>query len=140
MEVKWHAPLSEQQIEHQIVAAKQNGHTVAAVMMLGEAGVEDKVSRIPCVRRTWRDVSSDLQTLPNAGMCDTDTPFERWARIMRDFLQQTDMGHVFAGIDPRKLRYPGVVAYQFNKPGYPPWFSNTLETVKRVRYRFGERE
>ena len=167
VEVKWHAPLSERQIEWQIEAARQNGRTVVAAVMLGEAGVEDNVEGVPCFRRTWRDVSGDLEIrrlqLQPEGF--PDTPFGRWAKAIHGFLRETDMGRVFAriapvehdpgavayrfktpgrppwfGIGPDELHDPDAVAYRFKTPGRPPWLCRAPDSVEYVHYRYGERK
>ena len=150
VEVKWHAPLSERQIEWQIKAvkaARKNGRTVGTVVaavMLGEAGVEDNVKDVPCFRRTWRDVSGDLEIrrlqLQREGF--PDTPFGRWAKAIHGFLRATDMGRVrrvFAGIAPVK-HDPGAFAYRFKTPGRPPWLCRAPDGVEYVHYRYGERK
>ena len=143
VEVKWHAPLSERQIEWQIEAvkaARKNGRTVGTVVaavMLGEAGVEDNVEGVPCFRRTWRDVSGDLQSRYDESF--PDTPFGRWAEAIHGFLRETDMGRVFAGIDPVE-HDPGAVDYRFKTPGRPPWLCRAPDSVEYVHYRYGERK
>jgi hypothetical protein len=109
VEVKWHAQLSEQQIEQQIEAVGSLPGTVTAVV-LGEAGVEKKVCNIPCFRRTWRDVSGELQPLRGRA----DQPLDRWVETVYAFLQQTDMGSIFAGL--AALTDPGEVTFRFRKP------------------------
>ena len=59
VEVKWHAPLSERQLEQQVEAV--GAKNVRAVVMLGEAGVGEGIDGKPSFRRTWRDVSGELQ-------------------------------------------------------------------------------
>lgn len=134
VEVKWHAKLSERQLQHQIEAAKLNGHDVIASVILGEAGVNETIHGKRCHRQTWRDVSSAVQTHP---LAQTDQgPFRDWLRIMRDFLQQTDMGRIFNGL--KKIEQdPGLVAYRFAKLGNQPWLISAPATVKDVNYKFG---
>lgn len=134
VEVKWHAPLSDRQIEHQIDAARRNGHVVDAVVVLGEAGPHEDISRVPCIRRTWRDVSESVQMRLRAQ--HDIVPLDVWLRLMRDFLQQTDMGRIFHGIGPPGSD-PGDVSYRFHRPGHPPWFQDAPRLVDDVRYRFG---
>jgi len=129
VEVKWHAPLSERQIEQQIDAVNLT-KPVSAVVMLGEAGVEEKVRSIPCFRRTWRDVSSELQNWPN----NSENAFDRWAETMREFLQETDMGRIFNGMPaPAETDQ---VTFHFSKPGHPPWMSTAPTAVEIFHYRF----
>lgn len=59
IEVKWHAPLSESQLQQQVEAVGYENTT--AVVMLGEAGVEEEICGVRAFRRTWRDVSAELQ-------------------------------------------------------------------------------
>ncbi len=132
VEVKWHASLSKCQIEQQIEAVRRTT-IVRAVVMLGEAGVDKKVLDIPCFRRTWRDVSGELQTWSGK----TDNALDRWAEKMREFLQKTDMGRVFGGLD--SLAEPETVVFRFSKPGHPPWMDSAPSAVESVQYKF-ERE
>lgn len=128
VEVKWHAPLSKRQLEQQIEAV--GAENVSAVVMLGEAGVGEKILDTPCFRRTWRDVSGELQQRQD----DTDTPLARWVMMMRRFLQETDMGRIFNGLpEPRDA---GHVIYRFRKPGHPPWLKFTPAAVGSVHYAF----
>lgn len=128
VEVKWHAPLSERQLEQQIEAV--GAENVSAVVMLGEAGVGEKILDTPCFRRTWRDVSGELQHRQD----DADTSLGRWVMMMRMFLQETDMGRIFNGLpDPRDA---GNVIYQFRQPGHPPWLKFTPAAVGSVHYKF----
>lgn len=128
VEVKWHAPLSKDQLKLQIKAV--GAENVSAVVMLGEAGVEEKILDTPCFRRTWRDVSGELQKRHD----DTDTPLGRWVMMMRTFLQETDMGRIFNGLpEPRDA---GNAIYRFRKPGNPPWLKFTPVSVGAVHYAF----
>ena len=129
VEVKWHANLSKEQLEQQINAV--GGEYVSAVVMLGEAGVGEKVFETPCYRRTWRDVSGELQQRRD----DMDTPLGRWVATMRMFLHETDMGRIFNGLPkPRDAAY---VSYRFRKPGHPPGLRYTPAAVGSVHYVFG---
>lgn len=130
VEVKWHAALSERQLEQQIEAV--GAENVSAVVLLGEAGVEDKILDTPCFHRTWRDVSGELQTWPG----ETGTPLSRWVATMRAFLQETDMGRIFNGLP--KPNDTGNVTYRFSKPGHPPWFDIRPSIAGEVQYEFGE--
>lgn len=129
VEVKWHAPLSERQLEQQVEAVgKEN---VSALVMLGEAGVGERIDDKPSFRRTWRDVSGELQNWRG----QAGTPLGRWVATMRAFLQETDMGRVFKGL-PRPVPL-GADSYAFSKPGHPPWLDSPLAMVGPVHYRFG---
>lgn len=128
VEVKWHAQLSERQIEQQIEAVGPTN--VRAVVVLGGVGVEEEILNVPCFRRTWRDVSSDLQAWTDK----TDNPLSRWVETMHAFLQETDMGRVFKGIPA--LAEPGRVTFRFSKPGHPPWFDLEPSAAQPVRYTF----
>lgn len=110
VEVKWHAPLSDRQLEQQVQAVGPD--IVTAVIVLGDAGVEGKVLDKPGFLRTWRDVSGDLQNWHG----DTRTPLGRWVETMRSFLQETDMGRIFNGII-WKPEDEGSVAYRFVRSG-----------------------
>jgi hypothetical protein len=128
VEVKWHAPLSERQLEQQIEAVGVD--YVSAVVMLGEAGVDERTLDTPCFRRTWREVSGELQQKQD----DTNTPLGRWVMMMRMFLQETDMGRIFYGLpEPRDA---GNVIYRFRKPGHPPWLKFTPAAVGSIHYIF----
>ncbi len=128
VEVKWHATLSERQLEQQIEAV--GAENVSAVVMLGEAGVGEKILDTPCFRRTWRDVSGELQQRRD----DIDTPLGRWVATMRMFLQETDMGRIFHGLpEPTDT---GNVIYQFRKPEHPPLLKFKPATVGSVHYAF----
>lgn len=106
VEVKWHAPLSDRQLEQQVQAV--GPEIVTAVIVLGDAGVEENVLDKPAFLRTWRNVSSDLQSWPG----DTRAPLGRWVETMRSFLQETDMGRIFNGIAVPEDE--GSVTYQFD--------------------------
>lgn len=128
VEVKWHAPLSERQLERQIEAV--GAENVSAVIMLGEAGIEDEILDTRCFRRTWRDVSGALQFRED----DVNTPLGRWVKMMQEFLQETDMGRIFKGLT--KLDKMASVSYQFRMPGYPPGLEITPTIVKPTYYTF----
>lgn len=134
VEVKWHAPLAKRQLEQQIeaVRAKDGAKNVSAVVMLGEAGVQEQILDTLCFRRTWRDVSGELQKRQD----DKDTPLGRWVEMMEMFLQETDMGRIFNGLP--KPRDAGNVIYRFRKPGHPPWLEFSPATVGSVHYAFEE--
>jgi len=55
------------------------------------------------------------------------------------FLRKTDMGRVFAGIDPVE-HDPGAVDYWFKTPGRPPWLCRAPDGVEYVHYRYGKRK
>ena len=116
VEVKWHAPLSDRQLELQIEAVGiQN---VTAIFMLGEAGVGEEILGRPCFRRTWRDVSEDLQNWLRCRREGARTPMVRWVTTMQAFLQETDMGRIFNGLP---LQEPvGAVCFDFSKPDHAP--------------------
>ena len=130
VEVKWHANLSNDQLRQQIDAV--GAKNVNAVIVLGEAGVEEKIPDTPCFRRTWRDVSGELQQSRD----DMETSLGRWIATMGMFLQETDMGRIFRGL-PRQESVERV-SYRFTKPGHPPWLDVLPAMVGSVRYAFGE--
>lgn len=130
VEVKWHAPLSEQQLKQQVEAV--GPENVSAVVMLGEADAGGEIHDKPSFRRTWRDVSGELQ-LWNG---QTGTPLDRWIATMRDFLHETDMGRIFKGLPRLVPLVP--VSYTFRKPGHPPWLDIPLVMIGPVDYSFGE--
>lgn len=138
IEVKWHAHLSEDQLEKQVAAAELDKHNVVAVQMLGEAIVKDAISGKPCFRRTWRDVSGAVQERLRYGG-DKSGAFCNWLCIMRDFLRQTDMGRIFAGLD-KNIRGVRPVSYRFSKPGHPPWMRPAPMPITTVHYMFGAKE
>lgn len=128
IEVKWHAPLSERQLEQQIAAVGEDN--VTSVVMLGEAGIDDQICSTRAFRRTWRDVSGQLQQ-SNA---EENTSLDRWIATMRAFLQETDMGRVFGGLP--QITEPGRSVFQFSKSGHPPWFDQAPKGSQPVRYTF----
>lgn len=130
IEVKWHAPLSERQLEQQVAAVGM--HDISAVVMLGEAGVDDEICGMRGFRRTWRDVSRELhqRTVENS------TPLVRWIEVMRAFLQETDMGRVFGGL--AQISEPGRITFQFEKLGHPPFFDRAPIRSQTVHYTFEE--
>lgn len=132
VEVKWHASLSDCQIEQQIeVAVKRlTGHIVTAVVLLGEAGVEDEVFGMPCFRRTWRDVSGELQLWTSKA----NSSLERWVKTMSAFLQKTDMGRVFEGLST--LTDSDNAIFQFKRAGRTPWLNSAPSAVEPVHYNF----
>ena len=82
--------------------------------MLGEAGVGEIIHDKPSFRRTWRDVSGELQNWRG----ETDAPLGQWVATMRAFLQETDMGRIFNGLPRPTPLEP--VSYTFSKPGHQP--------------------
>lgn len=134
VEVKWHAPLSEQQLEQQIEAVGFD--KVSCVIMLGEAGIEEEICGKSGFRRTWRDVSGDLQELQTLRAKERiSLTLRRWIETMCAFLQGTDMGRVFGGLSP--IDAPGHVTFEFSKPGLPPWFDRAPSTAQPIQYTFG---
>jgi len=136
VEVKWRAPLSERQLEQQIEAV--GAENVSAVVMLGEAGVGEKILDTPCFRRTWRDVSGELQNRIQQKMDDAEAPLGRWVTMMWAFLQETDMGRIFDGL-PRQEPVKSAF-YNFSRPGHSPGLDVLLGMVGPVHYTFGETE
>ncbi|SDG51998.1 hypothetical protein [Alloyangia pacifica] len=130
VEVKWHAPLSERQLEQQVEAA--GTESITAVVMLGEAGVEDEICGVRAFRRTWRDVAAELQK----ASAPRRSPLWRWQATMLAFLQETDMGRVFAGLSA--IADPDGASFQFRKPGHPPWLDRALQEPQSIKYTFGE--
>lgn len=128
IEVKWHAPLSERQLEQQVAAVGVDN--VKSVIMLGEAGIEDEIFGKRGFRRTWRDVSGELQQRT----AEESTSLGRWIATMRAFLHETDMGRLFGGLP--QIADPGRIAFQFRKPGHPPWFDQALRGSEPVHYIF----
>ena len=129
VEVKWHAPLSERQLEQQVEAV--GAKNVSAVVMLGAAGVGEDFHDKPSFRRTWRDVSGELQNWRG----QPGTPLGKWVATMRAFLQETDMGRIFNGLPRPEPVVP--ISYTFSKPGYPPWLDIPPATVGSTHYTFG---
>ncbi|PLS21966.1 hypothetical protein [Neptunicoccus cionae] len=128
VEVKWHAPLSKRQLEQQVEAV--GAENVSAVVLLGEAGVGENISGTPCFRRTWRDVSGDLQNWQD----QKSSALSLWGKTMQAFLQETDMGRIFNGLPiPRKAKK---VSYSFRKPGHRPWLEPWPNKVETVQYTF----
>lgn len=128
IEVKWHAPLSERQLEQQVAAVGVDH--VTSVVILGEAGIDDEICGTPGYRRTWRDVSGELQHRTAV----ESTSLGRWIATMRAFLQETDMGRVFGGLP--QIAELGRITFQFCKPGHPPWFDQALRGSQAVQYTF----
>lgn len=128
VEVKWHASLSELQLEQQIAAVGMD--EVRSVIMLGDAAIEDEICGTRSFRRTWRDVSGELQQAISV----ESTSLGRWISTMRAFLQETDMGRVFAGLP--QITEPGRIAFRFTKPGHPPWFVHALTKSESVKFIF----
>lgn len=130
VEVKWHAPLSENQLELQLAAAQENGYQVAAMVMLGEPGVTERLGGIPCFRRTWRDVSADTQRWSRRiSQVSEDSA---WAATIRDFLAQTDMGRIFSGLDGG-LAECGGAAYCFSRLHLN---ATDLRTISQIHYTY----
>lgn len=134
VEVKWHAPLSERQLEHQIEAARLADRNVTAVVMLGEAGVDDILSDILCFRRTWREVSGAAQARLRERMAYQT--FNTWLRTIHEFLHQTDMGRIFNGLQRIQHDHRSV-NYRFVKSGHRPWLHPTPKLVLPANYQFG---
>lgn len=130
VEVKWHAPLSERQLEQQVEAVGSD--KITAVVMLGEAGVEDEICGVRAFRRTWRDVSQELQRLK----LPKSSSLSRWQLTMSAFLQETDMGRVYSGIF--EISNPADVSFRFCKPGHRPWLGQAPQEVPLMNYSFGE--
>lgn len=133
VEVKWHANLSKRQIDKQIEVVRRAGRygEVVASVMLGNAVVETVIAGLPCVARTWRDVSGAVQAHPGTG-----PGLGRWLRQVEAFLEQTDMGRIYRGLP--ELRHVERAAYRFEKPGHPPWLARPLPTAAATHYTFGE--
>ncbi len=135
IEVKWHATLSDQQIEQQIeqqIDAVGKGN-VSAIMMLGYEKIPEKINGKIGFQRTWRDVSGEVQIRLRDKK--DPAPFRDWLDLMRRFLQQTDMGRIFNGI-PLPGNDPGHVNYCFSKPGHTPWLDKPLVDAGAVEYTF----
>ena len=133
IEVKWHAQLSERQVEQQIEAAEQHGHTVVAAVILGEAKHTTTEVGVPLVYRTWREVSADLRQSSHS----LNATLRTWATMVGAALQNTDMGHTFAGLDGRVYAEPpGAVSYRFSAPGRPPWLKVAPYQVPAVQFNF----
>lgn len=135
IEVKWHAPLSDNQIQHQIDAVNDSEDypNAAAVVVLGDATVDEKIQIAK--RRTWRDVSGavqDRQRFPVAS-----APFGAWLNVMHAFLQQTDMARIFNGLSALN-ESPLATQFCFDKPGLSPWFASELRKPATVDFRFGD--
>jgi hypothetical protein len=135
VEVKWHASLSDQQIDKQIEAVRRAGRygEVVASVMLGNAVVETVIASLPCVARTWREVSGAVQAHPGTG-----PGLGRWLRQVEAFLGETDMGRIYRGLP--ELQHVERASYQFEKPGHPPWLARPLPTATATHYTFGETE
>lgn len=125
VEVKWHAPLSKRQLEQQVKAVGSD--KITAVVMLGEASVQDKICGVRAFRRTWRDVAAELQKANGP---------RRWQATMLAFLQETDMGRVFAGLSV--MDDPRGASFQFSKPGHRPWLDRAIQEPQSTKYSFGE--
>lgn len=136
VEVKWHAPLSDHQLEYQLAAAQQYSKDVAAIILLGEPGVASEIGGIPCFRRTWRQVSADLhQATQNS---PSDEPIHIWTRLVMDFLQATDLGRAFDGL-PSPIKVQPEV-YRFRYPGRSPWHARRLASVPKVHFSYSRDE
>lgn len=111
VEVKWHAKLSDRQLEIQKQAVeKENADEptkVVGIILLGEATLPVGVDTELTFKRSWRDVSAELQAEGNNS--HTSPSMKSWTNIMRGFLQETDMGRSFSGLpklrDPRRAKY-----------------------------------
>jgi len=133
VEVKWHASWVERQIKDQIEAVKEKGHKVMATMVLGKAGTVDIIDEIKCFKRTWRDVSNDLDT--KLRQRKTYKPFEEWMRNLMDFLQKTSVGRIFTHL-PSPPEDQSEIFFSFSKPGHTPWLDAGIEPVTLVRFQF----
>jgi hypothetical protein len=129
VEVKWHASLSDQQIELQLEASRQNDYNVAGVIVLGEVGESDTIETAPRTWRTWRDVSGDLQR-----NFRKDTPFADWVQMLEAFLQQTDMGQIFNGLP--EICDPGSVGFLIPDA----WFDSAISPVGNICFQFGKED
>ena len=135
VEVKWHAPLSDMQVEQQVEAVKLSTEfpDAKSVVVLGDAKLGD--ASFDLSKRTWRDVSGSVQSHPKHPPRDDVkqsglSAFEKWLLVMHQFLQQTDMGRIFNGLEPIEPPAPST-HFAFAKPGHPPWFaSEQHSTIK----------
>ncbi|WP_321339102.1 hypothetical protein [Breoghania sp.] len=132
VEVKWHAKLSERQVEQQISAALRGKHDVVAAFILGDAGPDTHFQGIPVFRRTWREVSADLKKVVRL----PESPLRRWATTLRDALQNTSMGHTFAGLGASSAEQVDIVDYRFSSRGRSPWFEGAVCDVPKFNFVF----
>lgn len=136
VEVKWHANLSERQIEQQIEAAEREGHDVVAAVLLGEAEHAASAEKVPVMHRTWRDVSADLRSAAELPI----SPLRAWAEMLRDALQNTDMGHTFAGLDSSSAVPVEALNNRFISFSRAPWLRNDLYDVPAIGFKFQRNE
>ncbi|WP_299845297.1 hypothetical protein [uncultured Jannaschia sp.] len=134
VEVKWHAPLPKRQVTDEIAAAQGDGHNLCAVLLLGVAGdFEERSENTPPVfYRTWREVSADLK--PND---QNDDSIDRWKRMVHGFLQKTDLGHIFSGIDTSNLFDPGSINYRYH---HQIFFKKSVRSVDKSEFMFFQEE
>ncbi|MBP0484282.1 hypothetical protein [Sagittula salina] len=104
VEVKWHAQLSDRQIEQQVCAARRRGHSVEAAVLLGEAKAPEVAEGLVLHGRTWREVSADIQRRKDS----CPGALGLWSDRLGLALQNTDMGHVFAGMNVPMARVPNL--------------------------------
>lgn len=96
VEVKWHAALSDAQLDKQKQAVTTHYDRVDAMLLLGMAALPAGFE--PGCRadaRTWQDVTRALTQYPDTG----HTIAERWKTLVAGFLSQTEFGQVFTGFN-----------------------------------------
>ena len=139
VEVKWGAPLSENQlVDYVELVRKRRGCPPSHVVLLGyephhaeavetqETTLERKV-----VRRGWQRVARALRDV--AGR---EGAVEVWADQVARFLQRTEKGHLFAGFEALGIRDPGQAAIPYRPAGAPPWFARPLVRPMAASYVF----
>jgi hypothetical protein len=94
VEVKWHAVLSQCQVEQQVKAVTQAGEAVTAAVILGQTDSPTRVEGIPVFHRAWREASAALHN----GRGVLSDPLRQWAGMVGAALQATALGHSFAGL------------------------------------------
>ena len=134
VEVKWHAPLSDGQLDAEIDAVLVGSKDcLRALLLLGGVEAEEgQIERdIPVFSRTWRRLSAELLFCSKE---KGDGPLGRWCRMVQTFLQRTDLGHVFGGMNAGHLGDPGTIAYRLQRPGTPPWFEHAIHDVGDITF------
>ena len=147
VEVKWGAPLSENQlVDYAELVRTRHGRPPDNVVLLGyeqhhEVAVETQETTLgrEVVRRRWREAARALRDEARRETGQAGA-VEVWADQVFRFLQRTGKGHLFAGFEGLGIRSPGRGAISYRAAGSPPWFARPLERPRTAAHSFRRRE
>ena len=128
VEVKWGAPLGPAQIERYVELMNKQGQSPGFVVLLGYEPQHERIlfeeeasTGLDVVRRSWRDVARAMKQLSGS-----EGAVAIWASQVRRFLQQTEKGHLFAGLKSLSIREPQPAHFTYRAAGGSPWFMDAV--------------